>query len=461
MKVVKVRSPFLIEVNQSGQVGSKIELSIYNKGNSIPTILSGVTVSTAGQFSCTAATFAVGNTVTISGTLGGTGTITGYTSPKTYYVIATNGTTSFTLSATLGGAAITTTAGTPTGLTYITQISGFYSLSKSVPSTTQTNTIYNVSNYVKEFIENVQPLTNDEPDIVDDFEWVNFRIKRYWYNGTTYTLLDTNDYVGINGFTNYSDGKQNAVTTLLTPLLNTSIINYYKNATFDSSTQEWLGSSSIENFNFIADKLSNSVLSVRFENLTNTSSITYNLQNGVTGIFNYSIPISIVVNLGSPYATGCKITVSLTPVAGTPIVSFITFAYPIEECKYTPVLCSFVNRYGGYKTITFFKQQTNTIAVKGTDYKLTQQATNYNTLIGQSKTFNINGKQTIKLNTGFIDENYSELITDLLLSETVLLNSKPVTVKTQGSDLKTSLKDRLINYEIEFEYAFNLINDVV
>jgi hypothetical protein len=86
---------------------------------------------------------------------------------------------------------------------------------------------------------------------------------------------------------------------------------------------------------------------------------------------------------------------------------------------------------------------------------------NYNTSLGQSKTFNINGSQTIKLNTGFVDENYSELITDLLLSETVLLDSKPVIVKTQGSDLKTSLKDRLINYEMEFEYAYNLINDVI
>ena len=68
----------------------------------------------AGQFSCTAATLAVGMTVGVTGTYAGTGSIVGYTSPKTYYIIATNGTTTFTLSATPGGAAITTTAGTPT-----------------------------------------------------------------------------------------------------------------------------------------------------------------------------------------------------------------------------------------------------------------------------------------------------------------------------------------------------------
>jgi hypothetical protein len=80
----------------------------------------GATLSTvvitgvAGTFTCDAATLAVGTTVGISGAYVGTGSIVGYTSPKTYYIIVTNGSTTFTLSATPGGAAITTTAGTPT-----------------------------------------------------------------------------------------------------------------------------------------------------------------------------------------------------------------------------------------------------------------------------------------------------------------------------------------------------------
>jgi hypothetical protein len=82
-------------------------------------VLAGVQITgVAGQFSCTATTLTVDSTITISGTYGGTGSITGYSNPTTYYIIATNGTTTFTLSATLGGGAITTTAGTPTGLTY-------------------------------------------------------------------------------------------------------------------------------------------------------------------------------------------------------------------------------------------------------------------------------------------------------------------------------------------------------
>ena len=83
--------------------------------------LSGVVITgTAGQFSCTASSvsLAIGQSLVISGTYGGTGSITGYTNPTTYYIIATNGSTTFTLSTTAGGAGVTTTAGTPTGLTY-------------------------------------------------------------------------------------------------------------------------------------------------------------------------------------------------------------------------------------------------------------------------------------------------------------------------------------------------------
>jgi len=83
--------------------------------------LSGVTITgVAGQFSCTASSvgLVIGQSLVLSGTYGGTGSITGYTNPTTYFIVATNGSTTFTLSTTAGGSGVTTTAGTPTGITY-------------------------------------------------------------------------------------------------------------------------------------------------------------------------------------------------------------------------------------------------------------------------------------------------------------------------------------------------------
>ena len=80
--------------------------------------------NTAGVFSMGATALAVDDVITISGTLGGTGSITGYSgSPKSYRVSAVTGGTAssrtgFTLTEINNNAAIVTTAGTPTGLTY-------------------------------------------------------------------------------------------------------------------------------------------------------------------------------------------------------------------------------------------------------------------------------------------------------------------------------------------------------
>jgi hypothetical protein len=82
------------------------------------------TSGTAGQFTCGASTLAVGDRLTITGTRAGTGTITGYATGTTYKVSAVTGTspnvTGFTLTTEAAGA-IVTTAGTLTGLTYITE----------------------------------------------------------------------------------------------------------------------------------------------------------------------------------------------------------------------------------------------------------------------------------------------------------------------------------------------------
>jgi hypothetical protein len=79
-------------------------------------------VNTTYQFSCASTTLAVNQAITVTGTIGGV-TWTGYTSGNTYYIISTNGTTGFTLSALPGGTAVTVTTGTPTGLTYTLPVS--------------------------------------------------------------------------------------------------------------------------------------------------------------------------------------------------------------------------------------------------------------------------------------------------------------------------------------------------
>ena len=86
------------------------------------TVAGAAIADTVGTFTCTSNAFlAVGQTITLSGTYGGTGSITGYANPTSYLVATATGgagtVTGFKI-INLDGSAVTTTAGTPTGITY-------------------------------------------------------------------------------------------------------------------------------------------------------------------------------------------------------------------------------------------------------------------------------------------------------------------------------------------------------
>ena len=145
---------------------------------------------TAGQFSCDATTLTVGQFVTISGTLGGTGTITGYATPKTYLISATNGSTTFTLIVQITGAALVTTAGTPTGLTY--------AVFAPLLSMTQT---WNNTNFTFEGIKlNVTDTASTATSLFLDFQTGNNTVFSIDKTGVANGLSSTNNVVARFGF---------------------------------------------------------------------------------------------------------------------------------------------------------------------------------------------------------------------------------------------------------------------
>jgi len=89
------------------------------------TALTNVLVTgTSGTFSCNTATLTAGMSIVVTGVNTGTGTINGYASGTTYYVIGTPTSTTFQLSTTFGGGNVTTvygSGGTTTGLTFTVQ----------------------------------------------------------------------------------------------------------------------------------------------------------------------------------------------------------------------------------------------------------------------------------------------------------------------------------------------------
>ena len=108
----------LIGAGQSiSGTGIPSSTTVVSTNLAVPVLNAVAVTGIGGQCSCNATSgLYVGQTVAVSGT--STGTATGITSGVTYYIIATNYATTFTLSATSGGGAIVTTAGTTTGLVF-------------------------------------------------------------------------------------------------------------------------------------------------------------------------------------------------------------------------------------------------------------------------------------------------------------------------------------------------------
>lgn len=141
-------------------------------------------------------------------------------------------------------------------------------------------------------------------------------------------------------------------------------------------------------------------------------------------------------------------------------VEYTTRVRRICEPKYTPVVVDFINRFGGWDFITFFKTRTDSVATESKTYRLNQSSWQYLPVVGESKEFNFTQTQRVKLSTGFVPETYNDLIMQLMASQTVLLGGRPALVKTKSQTLKSQLNNRLINYEVEFEMNYNLINDM-
>lgn len=130
-----------------------------------------------------------------------------------------------------------------------------------------------------------------------------------------------------------------------------------------------------------------------------------------------------------------------------------------DECRYTPQDIAFQNKEGALQIMTFFKTKKDSISIDSENYEA-----NRGHGFHQKVKFNINAQSKFSVSSGFVTEDKNETIKQLLLSEKVwLLNDGveiPINVKSSSQEFKTRQNDRLINYELDFDYAFNEINNV-
>lgn len=157
--------------------------------------------------------------------------------------------------------------------------------------------------------------------------------------------------------------------------------------------------------------------------------------------------------------------------------------YQTEDCEttptniaptsgiYTPYKITFVNKFGVLQDMWFFGKSIESINTESKEYKanvINQELGTYDIQVHQYRQFHKKGKESIKMNTGYISEQYNEVIKQMMLSEQVWMTKTidseevviPIRPKTESLTYKTRVNDKLINYSIDFESAFDEINNI-
>lgn len=140
---------------------------------------------------------------------------------------------------------------------------------------------------------------------------------------------------------------------------------------------------------------------------------------------------------------------------------------PICEAKFEVIKVTFVNKYGAFQDLYFFKKSTESTDVMAEEYKSTiidESTLSYKTYRHQKTRFLVQGQDSITMNTGFVNDELNKAIEELMISEQVYMTRNsvvyPLVPKTKSVTYQTSLNDRLANYTIDFDMAFDKINDI-
>jgi hypothetical protein len=178
---------------------------------------------------------------------------------------------------------------------------------------------------------------------------------------------------------------------------------------------------------------------------------------------------------------------SITSLSGVIATSFSASATSVTNvdgvvCNIKRIDCTkygegnriiYINKYGAQQDLWFFLKETKNLARTNEGYKSNtitypSGGATYSIQDAPNKVFNTQAKQTHTFSSGYYPEFANQQFEELLLSEFIWWSTFkkgsgiviPLKVKTSSMAFKTSVNDRLIEYTIEFEEAFDYINNI-
>lgn len=314
-----------------------------------------------------------------------------------------------------------------------------YSFTVQKPTADTTKLVKNISPYIEDYFiqESLDPFLNTSDDTVNNIVWVD------WV-GVHTGDAGIADITGIdfatNGYTEYTEGINKDDYT---NIYNANGYPLYTKKSLDTGL---------------------TILPI----LNGLSYFTYDstggvIANGITSSTQSSEQIFYLVLNNADYNDFIRVEIQ-DPNDGFRVISNIKIQLVCEN-KFDPTNIVFQNKYGAYENLYLFKKPVNALQVESSRFiSNVQKNGTYDVKAHQYKKFGIQGEKTLTAMTGYVPDNINETIQQLLLSQNVFIQTDttliPVNVKTESLEYQTQLVNEKVNYEIEFEYAYNLINSM-
>jgi len=320
-----------------------------------------------------------------------------------------------------------------------------YNLSKSVVQVGQSAINFDIHKLVNDYVKNVYNgvgLSGAFTTFLLDSVWVYIDAK---INLSGLEQYQANQYLlAVDGFGYHTDLANPEISTLPN-------IIYRRQKVLTSIDNHIIYNDSDYPLYFITEGLVS--LTVNGINIPFTFSQDYSNQKiGYVNIANY---------IGASTSFSAVFFYDITEIPS------VTINFTIkDECKFPLMNCIFKNKFGVWQTIPFNKLSKKSQDFTNESYNgLISNYGNYALNKHVKQTYNVNGKEKITVNTDFIPEEYNLLFTELMLSEFIYLEENgqvlPVNLMKNSFEKKTKLNNKLIQYSIDFEYSFNLLNNII
>ena len=346
-----------------------------------------------------------------------------------------------------------------------------YSLRKQIVLS-QTRVSFEVSELIRDYLDMLFFGLYYYPDSFHTCKWVRKTLTSFDGNGVQLSQSITTD-LAIDGYSYFEEGNVNSFNGKNLLITNREVFalddNIYRIPVYIGTDiniaflrdGEIVGSY-INTDNSLST--SNQVSHITLNGTSEYDSFRARVANDYLGVFENNACISQFTN---SLSIGKVDSIHIGNSDGTlDIINVKT----IDECKYEPKKITFINKFGVLQDMYFFKKMVERMTSKRESYRAnTLTNTNqYDTTVHTKRDFNITANESMTLSSGFLSESYNEVFKQLMLSEKVWITNLtdteeqvlPINIKTSDITYKTSLNDKLVEYTIEFENSYNVLNDI-